>query len=88
MKKLLTTLCLIAGLSAAAQTKQFKTADTTAKTPAPITSYTITLTPQQLQQLWYALDRSNAEHDAIVRPVEELINQQVTEQNQKNQPKK
>jgi hypothetical protein len=91
MKQLLTTLCLIVGLSAAAQ--QPKPADTTAAKPV-ITAqiYTFSFSPAQLQQLWYIVDKSRAEHD-VVAELQTFIGQQVEAQDQaaakkKEQPKK
>jgi len=54
----------------------FKTGD---NKPTPPTSYTITLSVQQLQALSYSLDKSNAEHTVVTELVK-TINEQVEKQ--------
>lgn len=42
--------------------------------------YNLKLTPEQLQQLWYVVERSNAEHQ-LVTGIQQLINTQIQAQN-------
>lgn len=49
--------------------------------------YTLKLTPAQLEQLWYTVDKSTAEH-SVVKDVQTIIQQQIATQNDSIPPKK
>lgn len=46
----------------------------------PPKEYNLKLTPEQLQQLWYVVEKSNAEHQ-VVTGIQQLINTQIQAQN-------